>query len=201
MHDFDTLRYTTSGISFNFVYDSRDNLINPYEGMYMTANYLYNFRFLGSSQQSSLLWLEFRTYKSLSKKKPRNLIAFWLFGNFVTSGNAPYLNLPAIGYDPQNRSGRGYPQGRFRGEDLVYGEIEYRFPISPCSQIIGGVVFANLTTTSDRDRNIGLFKFIRPGYGAGLRIMIDKYVRTNILIDFGFGHKSGGLFLQAQEAF
>ena len=31
--------------------------------------------------------------------------------------------------DQKSRSGRGYLAGRYRGENLLYGEIEYRFPI------------------------------------------------------------------------
>ncbi len=200
-HHFNEVKYSTSGVSLNFVYDTRDNLINPYSGMYITINYLYNMKLLGSNQASSLLWTELRGYVSLSKRKPRHLIAFWAYTNFVTSGEVPYLNLPAIGYDPGGRSGRGYPLGRYRGEDIAYGEVEYRFPISPCSQILGGVVFGNLTTTSDRDREVRLFQYIRPGFGVGLRIMVAKYIRTNILIDFGIGYQSRGMYIQAQEAF
>jgi outer membrane protein assembly factor BamA len=200
-HHFNAVKYTTSGVSLNFVYDTRDNLINPYKGMYITINYLYNSKLLGSNQSSSLLWTEFRGYISLSKRKPRHLIALWAYTNFETSGEVPYLNLPAIGYDPGGRSGRGYDLGRYRGEDLAYGEVEYRFPISPCSQILGGVLFANVTTTSDRDRGIRLFEYMRPGFGAGIRIMVSKRFRTNVLIDFGVGFHSNGAYIQAQEAF
>ena len=65
----------------------------------------------------------------------------------------PYLILPALSYDQRGRSGRGYTQGRFRGTNLVYSEAEYRFPISACGGIIGGVVFANLTTASNTDKH------------------------------------------------
>jgi outer membrane protein assembly factor BamA len=200
-HGFNAVKYTTSGPCLNFVYDTRDNLINPYKGLFFNINFQYNMSHLGSNQASSLLWTEFRGYLSLSKKRPRHLIAFWAYANFVTSGNVPYLVLPAIGYDQGGRSGRGYTRGRYRGEDIFYAETEYRFPISPCSGILGGVIFVNMTTASDRDREVHMFEYVRPGFGAGLRIMVAKYVRTNILIDFGIGYKSHGLYFQAQEAF
>ncbi|MCD4731189.1 MAG: BamA/TamA family outer membrane protein, partial [Bacteroidales bacterium] len=121
--DFNTIRYMLSGISLNAVYDSRDNLMNPYTGYYININYRYNPTFLGSDQNSSSLWLEFRTYVPLSKKTPRHLIAFWTFGNFLLTGNQPYLTLMASGEDQKGRSGRPYVAGRYRGEDFIYGEV------------------------------------------------------------------------------
>jgi hypothetical protein len=201
LYDFNTSDYILSGISLNLVYDSRDNMINPYQGYFVNLNYRYNPVLLGSSRNSSSLWLEFRTYVSLSKKVPRHLIAFWWFGNFQVTGHQPYLTLMALGEDQRARSGRGYIAGRFRGEDLVYGEVEYRFPISPCSKILGGVLFLNATSASNRSRNVGLLDSIRPGAGFGLRVMLNKNFRTNINIDFAFGRKSQGLYFSGTETF
>ena len=39
---------------------------------------------------------------------------------------------------------------------MVYGEVEYRFPIWPCSNIIGGVLFVNAVTTSNASRDVKL---------------------------------------------
>ena len=116
--------YILSGLSANVVYDSRDNQANPYKGIYANINYRYNFKFLGSDQDASELWMEFKTYVGLSKKKPRNLIAFWAFGDFNLTGDLPYMTLPFIGGDQRARSGRGYVSGRFRGKNLVYSEVE-----------------------------------------------------------------------------
>lgn len=201
LHGFDSHTYTASGISANFAYDSRDNIINTYEGIYFNVSYQYNFTFLGSSQNGSHLWTEFRTYVGLSKRIPRHLLAFRVFGSFKTSGEQPYLNLMSNGFDPINSSGRGYAQGRWRGENFAYGEVEYRFPISPCTKIIGGVLFANVSTASNRDMNIPLFGYLKPGCGFGVRIMVGKNDRTNLLIDFGLGQVSEGFYLQAQEVY
>lgn len=198
---FDPTHYVTSGMSLNFFYDSRDNQLNPYSGKYANIQYRINPTFLGSTQASSLLWLETRFYKNLSQKNPRHMLAWWSFANFVVSGNVPYLDLPAYGYDMRNRSARSYIQGRFRGEDMLYTEVEYRFPISPCSGILGGVLFANAATLSNRSRSVGLLEYINVGYGAGLRVMVDKVSRTNLLLDFGFGKDSFGVTLGAAETF
>jgi hypothetical protein len=201
LHDFDTSNYMLSGFSLNLVYDSRDNLINPYHGYFINFNYRLNPTFLGSDQNSSSLWLEFRTYVPLSKEVPRHLIAFWWFGSFQISGHQPYLTLMALGEDQRARSGRGYIAGRFRGEDLIYGEVEYRFPISPCSKILGGVLFLNATSSSNRSRHVGLFDYIRPGGGVGLRVMLNKNFRTNINLDIALGKKSQGVYFSGTETF
>lgn len=186
-HDFDPEKYTLSGVSVNLLYDSRDNAINPYKGRYAFANLRMNPKWMGSSQSSSILWLEYRDYIHLSKTRPRHLIGFWGYGWFVTGGDVPYLDLPAVGWDQFGRSGRAYTQGRFRGEDMIYTEVEYRFPLTD-KEKWGGVLFVNGTTASNRDGNIGLYQYLDPGYGFGLRYMFDEKSRTNIDLDFAFGN-------------
>lgn len=200
---FDPKAYSISGLSFNVVFDSRDNQINPYRGFYVNGQYKFNTSALGSTRDSEMLWLELRAYKSLSAKKPRHLLGLWAFANSLAGGSAPYLTLPGANYDQRNRSARAYVQGRYRGEELVYGELEYRFPISPCSGVLGGVVFVNGITTSNREigAQVKVFDYVKAGYGFGLRIMADKLSRTNIAIDVGFGEKSMGIYFGAAEVF
>lgn len=200
-YDYDTSSYTLSGLSLNFVYDSRDSQINPYKGYYFNLNYRYYFGFLGSDQDATHLLTEFRTYISLSKKMPRHLIGFWLFGEFNLTGDMPYLTLPSVGGDQRSRSGRGYVNGRYRGNNIVYGEVEWRFPISQCSKILGGVVFVNATTTDYSLKDVNLFEYIQPAAGFGIRVMVNKYFRTNINLDFAIGNKSQGFYFSGQETF
>lgn len=201
INDFNTKDYMLSGFSMNFVYDTRDNQINPYQGYYANINYRINTTWLGSDQNSSSLWLEFRTYLGLSKKTERNVLAFWAFGNFNITGKQPYLTLPALGDDQRARSGRGYTNGRYRGDNLVYAEAEWRFPISPCSKILGGVLFVNAVTASNPNTGDKLFKYIRPAVGFGVRVMVNKYFRTNINLDFAIGKESKGFYFSGQETF
>jgi len=186
LYGFDTSNYTLSGLSLNYVFDSRDNLINPYRGYYVNVNYRFNPEFLGSDRNSSNLWLEFRTYLPLSKKMERHLVGFWVFSNIRVSGRQPYMTLMALGEDQRARSGRGYIAGRYRGENYVYGEVEYRFPISQCSKVLGGVLFLNASTVSNDTRDVSLFEYIRPGVGVGLRFM---------------GYKSEGYYFSGTETF
>jgi len=200
-YGFNTTHYVSSALNVNLVFDTRDNMINPYKGHYALLSWRGAMKWLGSYINGNFFYGEWRSFHPLSKRNPRHLIAFWLMGNFSPEGEFPYLILPATAYDQRSRSARGYTQGRFRGNNLVYGEAEYRFPISACGGILGGVLFMNATTTNSPKQSLELFESVKPGYGAGLRVMIDKKSRTNLSVDMGFGEKSSGFYLAVSETF
>jgi outer membrane protein assembly factor BamA len=197
-----TDKYMQSGLSLNGTFDSRDNVVNPYKGQMAAVSFRMFPQFLGSTTDATQLWVEFRKYFNLDKNRPRNILAVWTYGWFVTSGTSPYMALPAVGWDMFSRSGRPYTQGRFRGEDLAYAETEWRFPLQKEKDRWGGVLFVNSTTASSRTDDINLFKYLEFGYGGGLRFMINKDKRVNLGLDYGFGaHGAQGLFLNLNEYF
>ena len=199
-YGFDTAHYSANGLSFQVIHDSRDNPINAYKGTYLNLAFRVNPIAFGSTQSSTMLYYEWRNYIGVSKRIPRNLIAFWLWGVVTTSGHLPYLANPAITWDTYNRSGRGYVQGRFRGNNMIYEEAEFRYRISK-NGLFGGVVFANFTTASNPLTKQQVFESVAPGYGFGLRIMMNKKDRTNIAIDYGIGNGFSGVYFNIREAF
>ncbi|MBX9808611.1 MAG: outer membrane protein assembly factor, partial [Flavobacteriaceae bacterium] len=192
--------YFVNGLSLNLLYDSRDNQINTNHGMFANINYRMNPALTRSQHASSVLFMEYRYFLPLSKHNEQHVFSLWATGQFVTAGNVPYLNLPSIGWDQRSRSGKGYTQGLFRGQKMVYLETEYRFPIS-CNQLVSGTVFANFTTASDKDREIRLFQYVQPAVGLGLRILIDKATRTNLVFNYAWGRHSKAFYLNAGESF
>jgi outer membrane protein assembly factor BamA len=200
-YDFDTEKYFNSSFRVRFTIDKRDNMISAYKGYYLSLNWLGGYKFTGNDRTSNQVQIEWRSFHGLSKRNPTHLIAFWLMGNFAQEGTLPYMILSATAYDQTGRSARGYTQGRFRGNNLVYGEVEYRFPISKCGGLLGGVLFANVTTANNPALSLKLFESMRPSYGFGLRVKIDKYSRTNLAVDIGFGQQSMGFYLAVSETF
>jgi len=193
---------TISGISLELLLDTRDNSIRPTTGYFANVAVISNFKFLGSSQSSLMLNTEFRTYLSLSKKRHDHLIGFWYLGQFTEKGKVPYLGLPAVGWDMYNRQGRGYVQGSIRGINYIYGETEYRFPISLHTGILGGVLFVNASTANSDDGTRPLFKFVDPGAGFGLRVMFSRKTLSNLTVDCGFGaNGSVGFYFNLNETF
>ncbi len=198
---FDTSSYYSSSVIANFVVDKRDNMIQPYKGYFLSVGWRGDLKILGSEKNANMLKTEWRSYHNLSKRNPTHLLAFWLIGEFSPEGQFPYMTLPATSYDQRSRSGRGYTQGRFRGNQYSYGEAEYRFPISRCGGIWSGVAFLNATTANNPAQQLNIFESVKPGYGLGLRIMLDKSTRTNLVLDYGFGEKSSGFYLAVSETF
>ncbi|MFH6936207.1 BamA/TamA family outer membrane protein [Flavobacterium sp. FlaQc-30] len=199
-HGFNNLEYFLTGVSFNMVYDSRDNQVNSNRGWFANVNYRFNPVLFDNQQYSNVLYTEFRQFIPLSRKNDRYILGIWAYGQFVTRGKVPYLNLPAIGWDQRSRSGEGYTQGLFRGDGLIYLSTELRFPIT-CNQMISGTVFTNFVTASNNDANTSLFHAIQPAAGIGLRILIDKKTRTNLIVDYAWGNSSKGFYLNAGETF
>ena len=119
----------------------------------------------------------------------------------MVAGAAPYLDLPATGMDTYGRTGRGYPRGRFRGERLVYGEVEYRWTATK-NGLLGMVAFLNTQTLSNEQAGEKLFDSFATGAGVGFRLMLNKRSQTNLCFDIGWGKGgSNAVYFAVQEAF
>ncbi len=207
-YGFNPSEYTLSGITLNAVYDSRDSTISAYRGIY-TQLALGGFpTWLGSTQGSTMVGIDFRAYLGLSDAVPRNVLAFWVLASGVTSGVQPYLTLPSIAWDAAGTTGRGYVQGRFRGPAEIYAEVEWRFRITD-NGLFGGAVFANAATFTRpavsfgtySEPSVNLFQYVKPAGGVGARIMMSKESRTNLRVDFAVGVDSFAIYLGAGEVF
>jgi hypothetical protein len=198
-HGFAVDQQTSSGTSVGLIFDTRDNGINPQRGALASATYRTFFDgFLGGDSTWQELYLDARTYKKLSPTGHHKL-AFWFLGDLVTGGTAPYFDLPATA--AQERSARGYGEGRYRGERMLYGEIEYRGALTS-SGLVGIVAFLNTTTMGSAEANEQLFDNYAPGAGFGFRFLLNKRSRTNLCTDYGWGKGgSHGFYLSIQEAF
>jgi len=189
---------TASGVTVNFLFDDRKNSVNADSGEYASITYRPNFTFLGSDANWQSLIFDLRKYIRLPAGT-ENVLAFWSYDWFTLGGNPPYLLLPSTGGDPYTNTGRGYIQGRYRGRNMLYLEGEYRFQITN-NGLLGGVVFANAESFTEQASNN--FEVISPGYGAGLRIKLNKFSRTNVAVDYGFGvGGSRGFFVNLGEVF
>ena len=194
-----TKNAVAAGPSVHLLYDSRRNPINPEKGNYLSLIYRPNFTFLGSDNDWASLVMDARKYIPLPSGN-HNVLAIWSYDWFTLgNGHPPYLLLPSTGWDPYSNTGRGYIQGRYRSLNMLYLESEYRFGIT-CNGLLGGVVFANAQTFTEPGSN--QFTYVQPGYGLGLRISLNKFSRTNLCIDYGWGsHGSRGFFVNLGEVF
>jgi len=200
-HGFPVSGQQSSGVSANVLFNRRDNDISPRRGWLADASYRMSFDgFLGGDSSWQQLNADVRGYFPLDRAS-RHRIAVWGYTSLVTNGVAPYFEVPTTVMDTYGRSARGYEEGRYRGEQLVYGEIEYRGPLTK-NGLLGMVAFTNLTTVTDKQTGEKLFDSLAPAGGGGLRLLLNKRSHTNLCLDLGWG-KAGakGVYLGIQDAF
>ena len=188
-----------SGPVVRLLIDTRINPVAPYNGWYVSVVYHPSFEALGGSNGNwQSLQADLRKYFKL-QADGRNVLAIWQFNWRTLSGKPPYLLLPSTGWDDNFNTGRGYIQGRYRGGNMEYLEAEDRFVISR-NGLVGGVVFANVE--SFKQNLASTYTTFAPGWGAGLRLKLNKHSGANICIDYGFGLQgSQGLAVNVGEVF
>ncbi len=195
------------GPTFNLLYDSRRNSLNPNNGNYFNVAYRPKFVFLGSDNNWQSLLVEYRAYRRFPNRSSNNVLALWSYNLFTFGGKPPYLLLPSTGWDAFANTGRGYIQGRFRGSNMLYLEAEYRFGITS-NGLFGGVIFANAETFSNAastlagNASLSTFDPVKPAAGLGVRIRMNKFSKANLCIDYGWGTGgSHGLSVNLGEVF
>ncbi len=184
------------GPTLRALYDSRTNQLNPDKGFYANVVLRQNFTELGSDDEWASLLIDVRKYFNFPKGS-HNTLALWSYNWLTPAGDPNYLLLPSTGWDDQYNTGRGYIQSRFRGKQMTYFESEYRYRISR-NGLLGGVVFFNVEKFFG---NLKPYDDFLPGYGAGLRIRLNKKSGANLCLDYGFGNGSHGLYVNLGEVF
>jgi hypothetical protein len=194
-----TKQSTSIGVLLNLLYDTRKQVSNPApNSSYLNLVYRDNLKLLGSDQNWQSILLDYRKYIPFPMGS-KNILAFWSYNVFTLAGKQPYLDLPSTASDTYTNTGRGYIQGRYRGDKFVFAESEYRFGITE-NGFLGGVVFANMQSVSEQQGKP--LQSILPGYGAGIRIKLSKHSNTNVAIDYGIGQGwSKGIFMNLGEVF
>jgi hypothetical protein len=188
----------SSGLTFNILYDSRNNSVNPLPGAYLNLIYRVNPYFLGNGNNTwKSLYIDGRKYISLPGER-RRMVAIWSYLWTALNNNVPFLDLPAIGYEPYQRSGRGIEQKRYRGKSLFYLEGEYRSDLRN-DGLLGYVVFANTNITTGPGN--GRLSGPHPALGAGLRVKFNKRSNTNMALDFAISKGYSTVILNLGEAF
>jgi outer membrane protein assembly factor BamA len=179
------------------LYDTRNNPINPLPGFYYDLVLRINPKFLGSEDFWYSIYADARKYISFNQYH-QNVLALWSYFWSTLGSNSPYLDLPAIGWDAYQRSGRGFYTSRYTGKSLYYLEAEYRRSITP-DELLGFVLFANMNTVTEPDTH--QFAYLHPAAGAGLRIKFNKHSGTNVGIDVAGSKGYWAVYLNLGEAF
>jgi Omp85 superfamily domain len=187
----------SSGLTFNLLYDSRSNALNPLPGWYYNIVARVNPKALGSQQGWYSMYFDARKYISFNPDS-WNVLAFWSYLWTTLGSNPPYLDLPAITWDANQRSGRGFYPSRYTGHTLWDFEMEYRRSLTP-DQLRGFVVFASMNSVTEPMTNE--FAYPHAAAGAGLRLKFNKHSGTNLCVDIGASKGYWAIYLNLGEAF
>ncbi len=187
----------SSGLTFNLLYDTRNNSLNPLPGWYYNVVVRANPKLLGSDQNWYSLYLDARKYISFDPNS-WYVLAFWSYLWTTMGTNSPYLDLPAITWDANQRSGRGFYPSRYTGRTLFDFETEYRRSITR-DELLGFVVFASANSVTQP--NNSQFSYIHGAAGAGIRIKFNKHSGTNFGCDFAASKGYDAVYFSLGEAF
>ncbi|HVD98139.1 MAG TPA: BamA/TamA family outer membrane protein [Cytophagaceae bacterium] len=182
-----------SGLGPSIIWDNRSSVLNSFSGAYIELSAYFNDRSLGSDFNFESYILDVRKYYSLRNKK--GVVALQAYGTFHT-GHTPFRQLSMLG---GSSIMRGYYAGRYRDNDLVAFQAEYRSPLV-YKEKWGFVVFAaaGQVSPSPDKMNLNMFK---PTYGGGLRRVLNKKENLNLRIDVAFGNNTSAVYLNIAEAF
>ena len=185
-----TKTFFTSGLGLLFTWDNRDNLFYPTEGEFYKLSLMVNSKIFGSKQEFSRLTLDIRNYYPI---KSGHLISFQVYSD-ITWGKTPFQLLPSMG---GNEILRGYYKGRYRDNNLLVAQVEYRFPIY---KWLKGSMFGSAGDVADEIDDFDLFEF-KYSYGLGLRARVNP-ANVHIRFDVGFTQeRKPALYFTASEAF
>lgn len=179
-----------SALGLVSLFDTRDNVINPYSGHYgELSSYFYNPAF-GSTFKFNLINTEFRKYWQV---RPKHILAFQIKGRF-SFGDVPFLDMSQIGNEDILR---GYPKNRFRDQHMMATQLEYRFPLF---WRFGMTTFAGFGDVFSRPQDL-TWRTTKYTVGAGLRFLVNSAERINIRVDYGYGSQGGYFYFSVSEAF
>ncbi|MCC4833734.1 BamA/TamA family outer membrane protein [Shewanella sp. 10N.7] len=182
----------SSGVVVTSIYDSRDYRLNATKGwLFQIDAGLYQ-----NSEYStfSTYNIELANYIDLSSTSilanAPGLIAWQVQGNF-TSGDVPWNMLPDLG---GSSAMRGFIKGRYRDEQMMMGQVEYRLPIfQRYGMVFWGAVGSVAPNVSD------LTEELLASYGTGFRFKIKDNI--NLRFDVGVGENETNFYLNVNEVF
>jgi outer membrane translocation and assembly module TamA len=183
------------GLGIGLVQDNRHNVLNVRKGLFSELAFLHYNPAWGSTFNFSSILSDTRVYKPMGKN---NVLAAQLLGQF-NFGDVPFNQLALLGGE---NIMRGYYYGRYRDNNQIAAQVEYRFLPLPFNftDRIGAAVFAGAGSVFNDVSDISISKIAVSG-GAGLRFLLfpkkDIWVRT----DLAFTREGLGFYIFIGEAF
>lgn len=178
-----------SGLGPVLIYDSRDNLFTPTKGGYHQLSAVFFQKFMGSDNNFARYKIDLRKY--MSGFGPGVLAVQGLYT--FTTGNTPFQFLSPIGGVFVMR---GLLEGRFRDENALVAQADYRFPLF---WRFGGAVFGGAGQVAPGTNDLSFNRFHLTG-GGGVRYKLNNEGMV-VRGDVAFSNQGMYIYFSFAEAF
>lgn len=185
---------TNLGLGLGLVYDNLHNALNAREGLFSELAIINYNKVWGSDFNFTSLISDNRIYRPLSKN---NVFAAQVFGKFTLDGQAPFNQLALLGGENLMR---GYYLGRYRDDNILAAQVEFRMLPFSFSKRWGASFFLATGQVFSDENQLALNRFL-PTAGTGIRFLLfpEKDIYTRL--DFAFTQEGPGFYFFIGEAF
>ncbi len=178
-----------SGLGAVLLADTRDNIFYPSKGFWAEFVSYRDDERTGSSFNYTRLALDVSKYFSYKK----NILALNAY-SLYSDTDIPFFQMGVLG---GQKKMRGFYEGRYRDNNLMMFQAEYRRHLF---WLLGITAFADVGQVASRYDSFNS-KNWRYTYGAGLRLLIDKAQKINLRVDVAVGNKKILSYFTIGEAF
>ena len=179
-----------SGLGVFAKWDSRDNTFSAASGTYCALFLNFFTPALASDFTFTQMILDARKYFPLGANQ-----VLAVQGVFESVwGECPFQTLPMFG---GLNLLRGFYEGRYRDQNMLAVQAEYRRPLWGRFGFCG---FAGAAQVQDKISRLALREF-HVAWGIGLRYKFNRRENLNIRLDAGFAGSSPAFYLTFAEAF
>ena len=180
-----------SAVGIGLIYNTKDYLFSPTRGWYAELGFKLADKGIGATFSDQIFTLDVRKYVPLSKKE--DVLALQVYSKFHL-GNIPFNLMPLLGGG--NRM-RGYREGVYRDRQMIIYQAEYRSRMF--FKHFGFTVFGGLGGVGND------FEEVNTNYrytaGAGLRFVPLPSERFTVRMDYAFGERTQGFYIEVGQAF
>ncbi|GAB2772210.1 BamA/TamA family outer membrane protein [Rhabdobacter roseus] len=182
------------GFGLGVVYDNRHNVLNVRRGIFSELALLRYAKAWGSDYAFTTVISDNRIFRPLPNS--RDVIAAQLLGQF-SFGDTPFNQMALLGGE---NIMRGYYLGRYRDNNMIATQVEYRLLPLEFSKRLGAAVFAGTGTVFRDFNSFSTRKWVWSG-GAGLRFLLFPKKDIFTRFDAAFTREGPGFYLFIGEAF
>lgn len=182
--------YKIIGVTLKAFHDSRDFTLNAKKGRLIDLSYTYYEKSLGSDANFRKITVEWAEYYSIDKKS-KNILAFQ-FKTEANSGEVPWDQYAKVG---GSKGLRGYYEGRYRDNNVLHSQLEFRHKIKRPHGVVAWVGGAMTGESYSELRHSQVLK----NFGVGYRLEVKE--RVNVRFDYGIGDGESGFYMNISEAF